>query len=92
MLAYPSANRDPEAYDRPDDVLIDRGANRHSAFGLGVHRCLGSNLARLEMQVAIEMWMERFPDFELIDPDAVTYSAGLIRGPRAVPVRILERA
>ena len=44
------------------------------------------------MQVAIEMWMERFPDFELIDPDAVTYSAGLIRGPRTVPVRILERA
>ncbi len=92
VLAFPSANRDPEAFDRPDDVIIDRQENRHAAFGLGVHRCLGSNLARLEMQVAIEMWLERFPDFELIDPDAVTYSAGLIRGPRRIPVRILQQA
>ena len=89
MLAFPSANRDPEFFDRPDEVLIDREENRHSAFGLGAHRCLGSNLARLEMQIALEMWMERFPDFELVDPDAVTYSAGHVRGPRAIPIKIL---
>ncbi len=55
VLAFPSANRDPELFDRPDEVLIDREENRHSAFGLGVHRCLGSNLARLEMQIALEI-------------------------------------
>ena len=90
VLAFPSANRDPELFERPDEVLIDREENRHSAFGLGVHRCLGSNLARLEMQIAIEMWMERFPNFELTDVTAVTYSGGHVRGPRAVPIRILS--
>ena len=89
VLAYPSANRDPALFERADEVLIDRQENRHAAFGLGVHRCLGSNLARMEMVIAIEMWMERFPDFELVDPDAVTYSAGNVRGPRHIPVRIL---
>ncbi len=88
MLSYPSANRDPEAFERADEVLIDRQENRHAAFGLGVHRCLGSNLARLEMCIAIEMFMEQFPDFELTDPDAVRYSAGLVRGPRVIPVRV----
>lgn len=87
-LSFPSANRDPELFDDPDTVILDREANRHSAFGLGVHRCLGSNLARLEMQIAIEMWMERFPDFTLIDESVVTYSGGNVRGPRTIPVRI----
>ena len=66
--------------------------NRHAAFGLGIHRCLGSNLARMELTVALEEWMARFPDFELADPDAVTWSAGQVRGPRRLPVRLLARA
>ena len=90
VLAFPSANRDPDLFDRPDEVLIDREENRHSAFGLGVHRCLGSNLARLEMQIALEMWMGQFPNFELTDESAVTYSAGHVRGPRSVPIRITD--
>jgi cytochrome P450 len=71
-------------------VVIDRAVNRHSAFGLGIHRCLGSNLARMELKVALQEWMARFPDFELADPDAVTWSAGQVRGPRRLPVRILS--
>ena len=90
VLAFPSANRDPELFDRPDEVLIDREENRHSAFGLGADRCLGSNLARLEMQVALEMWVQQFPDFELTDSGAVTYSAGHVRGPRSIPIKILS--
>ena len=70
-------------------MVIDRAENRHAAFGLGIHRCLGSNLARMELTVALEEWIRRYPDFELSDPDAVTWSAGQVRGPRTVPVRIL---
>jgi len=88
MLNFPAANRDPAVFDAPDDVQIDRAKNRHAAFGLGVHRCLGSNLARLELNVAIEMLLRRFPDFTL-KPDAeLQYSAGNVRGPRSVPVHL----
>jgi len=88
MLGFPAANRDPEMFDEPEKVQIDRSKNRHAAFGLGVHRCLGSNLARLEMNVAIEMWLERFPEFTLVADADVTYSAGNVRGPRSVPVTL----
>ena len=49
LLPFPAANRDPELFDRADEVVLDRLENRHAAFGLGIHRCLGSNLARLEV-------------------------------------------
>jgi len=88
LLAFASANRDPDMFEQADEFIIDRKANRHSAFGLGVHRCLGSNLARVEMQIAIEMWMEAFPEFTLADPHSVTYSTGHVRGPRRVPIKI----
>jgi cytochrome P450 len=91
LLPFPAANRDPEVFDRADEVVIDRALNRHAAFGLGIHRCLGSNLARMELRVALETWLARCPDFELADPAAVTWSAGQVRGPRSVPVRLLRR-
>ena len=90
LLPFPSANRDPDAFDRPDEFVIDRARNRHLAFGLGIHRCLGSNLARMELTVALEEWMDRFPDFELADPDGVRWSTGQVRGPRCLPIRILD--
>lgn len=89
LLPFPSANRDPEVFENPDEVVIDRVENRHAAFGLGIHRCAGSNLARMEMQVALEVWMERYgAGFSLADPDAVTWSGGQVRGPRQLPLRI----
>jgi cytochrome P450 len=88
LLPFPAANRDPEFFDRADEVVIDREENRHAAFGLGIHRCVGSNLARMELQVALEVWLDRFPVFSLDDPDAVRWSGGQVRGPRTVPVRI----
>ena len=88
MVSFPAANRDPEVFERADEVVLDREHNRHAAFGLGIHRCLGSNLARLEVQVAVERWLARFPEFELTDPAAVTFSSGQVRGPRRVPVRL----
>jgi hypothetical protein len=90
LLPFPSANRDPEVFADADEVVLDRAENRHAAFGLGIHRCLGSNLARMELQVALEEWLARYPAFELVDPALVTWSAGQVRGPRTLPVRILD--
>ncbi len=91
LLPFPAANRDPEMFERPEEVIIDRQVNRHVAFGAGIHRCLGSNLARLEMQVAIEEMLAMIPEFELEDPDAVTWAGGQVRGPRYLPVTFPNR-
>lgn len=86
LLNFPAGNRDPDKFERADEVLIDRQKNRHFAFGIGIHRCLGSNLARMEMKVAIEAWLDRFPTFSL-SPDAdVRWGGAQVRGPRQVPV------
>ena len=86
LLSFPAANRDPTMFPDADQVKIDRAENRHAAFGLGRHRCLGSNLARLEMTVAIEEWLARFPEFSLDKSAQVTWSEGTVRGPRRLPV------
>ena len=86
LMNFPGANRDPEVFDRPDEVILDRAHNRHVAFGAGIHRCAGSNLARMELRVAIETWIERIPEFRLADGAEVTWAGGQVRGPRQVPV------
>ena len=88
LLSFPAANRDPAQFERAGEVVVDRAVNRHAAFGLGIHRCLGSHLARMELRVALAAWLERVPEFSLADPGAVTWSTGQIRGPRSLPVRI----
>ena len=88
LLPFPAANRDPAVFTEPNRVILDREHNRHAAFGLGIHRCIGSNLARMELRVALTEWLARYPDFELADPDAVTWATGQVRGPRSIPVRI----
>jgi len=90
LLGFPAANRDPKAFENADQFIIDREVNRHLTFGLGIHRCAGSNLARLELRVALEEFLKRFPKFELADPAAVTFSQGQVRGARNLPVRILR--
>lgn len=86
LMNFPGANRDPEVFENPDEVIIDRERNRHVAFGVGIHRCAGSNLARMEMRVAIEELLKRIPDFGLEDPSAVTWAGGQVRGPRILPI------
>jgi len=88
LLSFPAANRDPQMFDRADEIVIDRAVNKHAAFGLGIHRCVGSHLARMELRVALEVWLERVPEFSLEDPTAVTWSAGQVRGPRTLSLRI----
>ena len=86
LMNFPAANRDPAKFQDPDKVVLDREYNPHIAFGVGIHRCAGSNLARMEMRVSIEEWLKRIPDFRLEDPSAVTWAGGQVRGPRNLPV------
>jgi cytochrome P450 len=85
MLSFPAANRDPEMFADADKVIIDRKENRHAAFGLGIHRCIGSNLARMELTVAVEELLRRIPEFSLAGE--VSWSEGTVRGPRKLPLR-----
>ena len=86
LMNFPAANRDPEAFEQPDVVQLDRAHNRHVAFGSGIHRCAGSNLARMELQVALEEWLARIPEFALAKGQEVTWAGGQVRGPRILPV------
>ena len=88
LLSFPAANRDPAMFPDADRVVIDRAENRHAAFGLGIHRCIGSNLARMEMTVALEEWLARIPEFRLDPAATVAWSEGTVRGPRRLPVLI----
>ncbi|MCB9684420.1 MAG: cytochrome P450 [Alphaproteobacteria bacterium] len=89
LLSFPAANRDPEVFPDPDVVRLDRAENPHVAFGLGIHRCLGSNLARMELRTALDVWLARIPEFELVPGEPVTWSEGTVRGPRRLPLRLL---
>ena len=87
LMNFPGANRDPDAFPDADKVILDREHNRHVAFGAGIHRCAGSNLARMELRVSLQMWLERIPEFEVTDPALVTWAGGQVRGPRSIPVQ-----
>lgn len=86
LLNFPAANRDPAVFDRAGEVLFDRLENRHVAFGSGIHRCAGSNLARMELRVALEEWLARVPVFHLAEDSEVQWAGGQVRGPRQLPV------
>jgi len=64
-ISWISANRDPAAFERPDEVVIDRDPNRHLAFGLGGHRCIGTHVARVETEVLLLEVLRRMPDYAL---------------------------
>ena len=87
LLTFPAGNRDPAIFDDPDEFQIDRAHNRHFAFGAGIHRCLGSNLARMELRVALETFLARIPTFTIDDADDPHWSGGQVRGPRHVALR-----
>jgi cytochrome P450 len=86
LMNFPAANRDPKVFERADEVVLDRAINRHVAFGSGIHRCAGSNLARMELAVAVETWLNRIPSFQLAADHEVTWAGGQVRGPRSIPV------
>jgi cytochrome P450 len=82
MIPFPSANRDADEFSDPDTFDAERSPNRHVAFGLGIHRCVGVNLARLELSIALTEFLRRIPQFRLDPDDDVVWAVGPIRGPR----------
>jgi cytochrome P450 len=85
-ISWAMANRDPSVFSDPDKVLLDRKGNRHFSFGIGVHRCVGSNVARTVFKSMLTAVLDRMPDFHC-DPDgAVHYECiGVIQGMRNLP-------
>jgi cytochrome P450 len=86
IVGMPAAGRDPREFPDPDRFDPTRPVNRHLAFGAGPHRCLGSHLARLELQVALEEWHRLIPEYQLEDPDAVRFHAGGVAGVDTLPL------
>ncbi|MFN3215791.1 MAG: cytochrome P450 [Acidimicrobiales bacterium] len=86
LMNFPAACHDPEHFENPDEFVIDRAKNRHIAFGSGIHRCAGSNLARLEMTTAVRVWLERIPEFHVSDREPMKWAGGQVRGPRIMPM------
>jgi cytochrome P450 len=66
-LLFDSANRDPEVFEAPDELRLDRRPNPHLTFGAGIHFCLGAPLGRMELQISFRTLLERFPDLELVE-------------------------
>jgi cytochrome P450 family 142 subfamily A polypeptide 1 len=86
LMIYPSANRDPDQFDAPDTLRIDRKPH-HVAFGIGAHFCMGANLARMELRVALREVLRRLPDMELAADGPELRPNALVRSCVSMPVR-----
>ncbi|SNQ52260.1 Cytochrome P450 family protein [Frankia canadensis] len=85
LVGWAAANRDPDVFPDPSAIDADRGSNRHLAFGVGLHRCLGSNVARSTMRIVLEELLRRLPDFQLVGEVERYPDAALIYSPLALP-------
>ena len=86
IFAITSANRDESVFDHPDAFDPDRSEREFLTFGHGLHFCLGSHLARREMEVSLRVLAERLPDLELAAPETTRIEGTVLRGPTALPV------
>jgi cytochrome P450 len=75
LISWLAANHDAREFDRPDEVVLDRAPNRHVAFGLGPHRCIGAPLARVMFEVMVKAVLERLPDY-VVHVDGVHHYSG----------------
>lgn len=90
LLPFPAGNRDPEVFPNADKVILNRQDNKHMTFGLGIHRCLGSNLARMEIRIGLERLLARIPQFTLDRTKEVTWARSHVRGVRSVPIKFRQ--
>lgn len=80
-MSYASANRDPKIFENPEEVMLDRTPNRHLGWGAGMHRCLGSFLARMMFQQLLEQVLRRIPDYKIVEEGVSTYpQIGMVNG------------
>lgn len=86
MLAQAAGNRDPAVFADPDRIDFDRQTNQHLSLGAGPHRCIGSYQARMIMQIALEEWHQKIPDYALGDLSGVTYELSANGRMSAVPL------
>lgn len=86
FMLWPSANRDPEYFSDPDELKLDRQPNRHMGFGSGIHRCLGSHLARLELKVFLQEFLRRAPRYRLAPGQEAVWHTGSTWGVKKLPV------
>jgi cytochrome P450 len=91
FLLWASGNRDPEAFDRPDEVVLDRHPNHHLGFGAGPHRCVGSHAGKLMVKIALEELLPWLGEFGIADPEGLGWVGGETRGLRNLPLRRHDR-
>jgi cytochrome P450 len=86
FMLWPSANRDTEYFSDPDELKLDRQPNRHLSFGSGIHRCLGSHLARLELKIFLQEFLRRAPGYRLAPGEEAVWHTGSTWGVKKLPV------
>jgi cytochrome P450 len=92
FLLWASANRDERIFENAESFVIDRTPNRHLTFGIGPHRCLGSGLARTELRIVLQEFLQRIPDYEIVDDQLVPPATiGIVNGWVSVPI-VFNRA
>jgi cytochrome P450 len=93
IISWLAANHDEHEFERPDDIVLDRSPNRHVAFGLGPHRCIGSHLARVMFEVMVKAVLDRIPDYR-VDTNGVYEYLGnpSMTGLGRLPVTFTPRA
>ena len=82
LLPLPANDPDPAAFDDPTELRPERAKNRHRTSGAGIHRCVESKLARLELSVALQGGLRALPDYRLDPEREAKWAPGQIRGPR----------
>ncbi|MGO9154776.1 cytochrome P450 [Mycobacterium sp.] len=88
ILMWAAANRDPAVFENPDEIDFSRpNSHRHMAFGVGIHRCLGSHLARMMFQEMVQEILERLPDFALNGTPVRFEDAGEVHALRSLPIK-----
>jgi cytochrome P450 len=86
FMSFAAANRDPAVFPDPDALLLERTPNTHTSFGLGVHRCLGSNIARLEFDIVVQEVLRRMPDYVIDEAGSKRYqTGGVVNGWERMP-------
>jgi cytochrome P450 len=85
-ISWAMANRDPSVFDEPNEIILDRKGNRHFSFGIGVHRCVGSNVARTVFKSMLTAVLDRMPDYKC-DPEGTEHyeTIGVIQGMKHLP-------